>query len=75
MEREGPCALLLIDIDRFKNINDSLGHNVGDRILCEMAARLRQLLLPGDVLARLSGDEFAWLTDTTTQEEIQNRVQ
>lgn len=74
-EREGPCALLLIDIDRFKNINDSLGHNVGDRILCEMAARLRQLLLPGDVLARLSGDEFAWLTDTTTQEEIQNRVQ
>ncbi len=74
-KKDGQWALILIDIDRFKNINDSLGHNVGDRILCELTSRLKQILFPGDVLARLSGDEFVWLTDITSLEGIQNRMQ
>jgi len=52
-------ALLYIDIDRFKAINDSRGHQVGDQILCEIAARVAGALRKSDTLARLGGDEFA----------------
>ena len=54
-------ALLLFDIDRFKTVNDSLGHNQGDLLLREMAQRLREGLEPDDLLARIGGDEFAIL--------------
>lgn len=56
-----PLALLLIDLDDFKAVNDGHGHQVGDRLLAEMAQRMRQALRAGDVLARLGGDEFAVL--------------
>ncbi len=57
------CAVIFVDVDHFKLINDSLGHLVGDRFLVAMAKRLHKHLRPGDVLARLGGDEFAVLLD------------
>jgi diguanylate cyclase (GGDEF)-like protein len=60
-EGPGSCAVLMIDLDRFKEINDSFGHSVGDDLLCLVGPRLQQALAAGDLLARMGGDEFAVL--------------
>jgi diguanylate cyclase (GGDEF)-like protein/PAS domain S-box-containing protein len=54
-------ALLLLDLDRFKEVNDTLGHHIGDLLLKDLGARLRETIRPGDTVARLGGDEFAIL--------------
>ena len=58
-QRKGaPLAALFIDLDRFKSVNDTLGHDVGDAVLCEVAARLKKYLRIGDFTGRWGGDEF-----------------
>ena len=59
-------ALLYIDIDEFKGINDSLGHHVGDELLKTVASRIRACIKPGDLIARLGGDEFAVIQTAVT---------
>ena len=70
--RLGPVgALLLLDLDNFKQVNDSLGHNAGDQLLVTIAGLLRRSIRNTDIVARLGGDEFAILLPDTEQEGAQ----
>jgi len=67
-------AVLFIDLDRFKVVNDSLGHLVGDQLLKEVAPRLEGCLREGDTIARLGGDEFGIIVEDMTGPDMANKI-
>jgi diguanylate cyclase (GGDEF)-like protein/PAS domain S-box-containing protein len=73
-EDHHPFALLTLDFDRFKIVNDTLGHQVGDELLCMMAERITQELRDEDLAARFGGDEFAVLLNSIRDEDEACRV-
>ena len=69
LEETGNLAVLFIDVDGFKEVNDSLGHVAGDELLCALVRELRQVLGAGEVLARWGGDEFVALLDVSDRDQ------
>jgi diguanylate cyclase (GGDEF)-like protein/PAS domain S-box-containing protein len=67
-------AVMFLDLDNFKTVNDTLGHEVGDQLLIAVGARIASTLRPGDTVARLGGDEFAVLLRNMEDEETAHRV-
>ncbi len=74
----GRCAFMMIDLDRFKAVNDTLGHPIGDRLLHRVSERLAHLMSENDMCGRLGGDEFAVVmrnaTDTAAVEALARRI-
>ncbi|WP_159697073.1 EAL domain-containing protein [Massilia sp. 9I] len=67
-------AVMFLDLDRFKEVNDSFGHEMGDVLLCEVASRLRKVIRPTDIIARLGGDEFVVAAHCATGQLAARRI-
>lgn len=74
-QKSRPLALMFLDIDHFKRINDSLGHDAGDQLLKEVAERIRSTLRDRDLVARFGGDEFCILASLGSVEEVRSLAQ
>src|SRR5690606_27678886 len=66
------ASVIIVDIDHFKSVNDSHGHEVGDKVLCHVTELINRCIRKSDVFGRLGGEEFAILTRETSLEEAQN---
>jgi diguanylate cyclase (GGDEF)-like protein len=71
---QGRLAVMFVDVDRFKTVNDSLGHSAGDQLLIHVARQLRRCLKPGDTVARLGGDEFVLLCEDVAGRDEARRI-
>ena len=69
-----PLGVMIIDLDRFKEVNDTLGHHIGDLVLQHVAVRLQSMIREGDTIARLGGDEFAILLPVVAGDEAAGQV-
>jgi diguanylate cyclase (GGDEF)-like protein len=65
-----PCAVLFVDLDGFKAVNDAFGHQAGDRLLSLIAQRLRETMRPSDLAARMGGDEFVVVAEGVSREDV-----
>ncbi len=73
-KEEKALAILMIDLDNFKRVNDSLGHDAGDKLLTVIAQRLRHEIFDEDVVSRMGGDEFVVLIESTCSPEMINQI-
>ena len=69
-EREKPCAMIIIDVDDFKRVNDRYGHMVGDQVMTGAAAAIKKLFRANDIVGRIGGDEFLVLMEDVAKREI-----